>query len=58
MGRCRDIPHTLQVHPARICTSTTRISAQPDSDSVQLQIEINMDGKVMASYDVRKVRIK
>lgn len=43
---------------ARICTSTTRISAHPDSDSVHLRIEINMDGRVTASYDVTEVRIR
>jgi hypothetical protein len=43
---------------ARICTSTTRITAEPDSDSVRLRIEINMDGRVTASYDVKEVRIK
>lgn len=42
---------------ARTCTTTTRISAPPGSDNLRLQIDINMDGKVTASYDIQQVRV-
>lgn len=40
------------------CTSTTRISAARRSDIVRLRVEITMDGKVAARYDVNQVRMK
>jgi hypothetical protein len=40
------------------CTSTTRISAARRSDIVRLRVEIKMDGKVTALYDVNQVRMK
>jgi hypothetical protein len=45
--------------PGRLtCVATTRITARRGADSVRLQVEIRMDGRVTSRYDVEQVRVK
>jgi hypothetical protein len=43
---------------AKNCVATTRITAKRGADSIRLQVEIRMDGRVTSRYDVAEVRVK
>lgn len=43
---------------ARTCTSTTRISTRPGSDTIRLRVDIRVDGRLTTQYDITQTRVK
>jgi hypothetical protein len=43
---------------ARVCISTTRITAVRGAASIRFQVEIQMDGRVTSRYDIEQLRMQ